>query len=680
MVCGKLMKKGMGLETLVFFILMIASLAIAIIFYIRPELYILLQIFFCTVLTTIGSYLRGILVYFLWWILFPMITGLAFAILITNKLCYAGGPITKVACAAIFVGFEVLAISMIMGTIGVIPLIGCTPASIQMGELDGEEIETEIFMEQVSKRTIDCWRMYTAGRYYPLEGKVPPNPRTCFVINFNVDGPFSPKELFDYLDSHDSRTGELCSDYELREVEIVKTLGCDKDTDKIIYHGETHILTENERERCAAIGWINIEVTESRFVGETDCVEIDDNSFFIVEGANTKNLRLVNQEGDTIWKHSFDRHHRVWDIITDSNGEFVYAAVEDNLYKITRSGGDIMWDIPYRFTRLQISSNDDYLYAAAHYYSGGKIYLIDTTSGSVISESPQGLMGTEMELDSEGNVYTFDYFSGSVKKINPSDWNIEWEKSLGPTVGDIAIYEDKYVYAAGLNPNLLGIVWKLNASNGETLVTYSNQDEKRQQSIFVGMDGFVYASGSYRIVKRQNLIKFDLDLNPIWEDGRSFDIVGMDEDGMLYLINQPGEEEKLRIADPSGDDGLNTKYSFTLGRHDIKYVAVPQSFQTFEYCTPVECYTYFEDMGHRRVHIMRTTDYIRYGDLYKGIRTQARWTQNIKQGRIFIKYYDNVGTLFFRQFLSDYDCYTDKSITDNDAIFWCFDDSVTEWV
>jgi len=59
--------------------------------------------------------------------------------------------------------------------------------------------DKDVFLRDVSKLTLDCWKMYGKGEYDPLTDMTPPNPRTCFTITFSLNDKTNFNEINDYL-------------------------------------------------------------------------------------------------------------------------------------------------------------------------------------------------------------------------------------------------------------------------------------------------------------------------------------------------------------------------------------------------------------------------------------------------------------------------------------------------
>ena len=78
-----------------------------------------------------------------------------------------------------------------------IPLL-CPSYTIDLGTPD-KEVHYEDFYASASARTLDCYNMMGGGKYDPLWGLDPPNPKTCFVIEAYVDDDISAEMLYEYM-------------------------------------------------------------------------------------------------------------------------------------------------------------------------------------------------------------------------------------------------------------------------------------------------------------------------------------------------------------------------------------------------------------------------------------------------------------------------------------------------
>ena len=196
-------KKGITLETAIALILIAISLAIIIILLLTSGLISSLQSIICTSLTTSTMFLRGFIVKSIWdlfWIFVGLITAI---IWIFGSFC-KGFPVGTAVCAvmnAVFIG--VLTASF-MGLTSGLPILYCPNPTITVGPFSEDchsqvGVSKEVFFKEIADRSVDCWNMYARGEYDPLSGHEPPNPITCFVVDFRVRSPVSINEIVDWM-------------------------------------------------------------------------------------------------------------------------------------------------------------------------------------------------------------------------------------------------------------------------------------------------------------------------------------------------------------------------------------------------------------------------------------------------------------------------------------------------
>jgi hypothetical protein len=185
-------RRGIALETAVALILIAVSLAIAIIIIFSSGLVTNLQTAICTTLTTGSSFIRGFVIHWIW-IFYGILIGLVAAIIFLLGATCKAFPIGTAFCAAIFAIFVAVLTVAFTGLTSAIPLISCPNPTIIKGVGScydtGQGVSAEIFSREIADRTVDCWAMYTQNAFDPLSGRDPPNPITCFVLNFKLQGP-----------------------------------------------------------------------------------------------------------------------------------------------------------------------------------------------------------------------------------------------------------------------------------------------------------------------------------------------------------------------------------------------------------------------------------------------------------------------------------------------------------
>lgn len=163
--------KKAQLQTLAILILVIISLVIAITFIFQSGLFSSTLSFFNPTMTTASAYTRGIPIYVMW-----------------NMYDAATMRSTGLSLEeSIFSGIS----NVITRIQDSIPLLAPPAQNINLKYNEpcapNKGVSKEVFMKTVAEHSIDCWNMYTAGKYDPLRGKTPPNPRICFAFQFNIN-------------------------------------------------------------------------------------------------------------------------------------------------------------------------------------------------------------------------------------------------------------------------------------------------------------------------------------------------------------------------------------------------------------------------------------------------------------------------------------------------------------
>lgn len=203
--------KGVALETAVSLILIAISLGIIIIILFQTGLISSLQVTVCTAFTTGGAWVRGFVIHWIWqfyWILIGLVAAIMFLL---GSTCRAF-PIGTAVCAAAFAVFVVILTVSFNNLTAGLPLVYCPNPPILHGYTTGcsdntAGVSNDTFFREIADRSVDCWSMYTAGVYDPLSGKDPPNPVTCFVIDFKLKDPVTMKDIAKWMSKNDYSGG-----------------------------------------------------------------------------------------------------------------------------------------------------------------------------------------------------------------------------------------------------------------------------------------------------------------------------------------------------------------------------------------------------------------------------------------------------------------------------------------
>lgn len=190
-------KKAQGTQNLALIILVVISLIIGIVFIFKSGILETSQTFFCPTIITANSRIRGSAI--------KKIDD-AYEDLITHddSKFDLPGRFQKGIQAGFAKHYLEEAVTDIKEGI---PILTCTNPEINLGFNTpcGKDngVTKEKFFKTVSDRTLDCWNMYTSGYLNPLKNPSknadPQNPRTCFVIQFNIQEPVSFYDIIDYM-------------------------------------------------------------------------------------------------------------------------------------------------------------------------------------------------------------------------------------------------------------------------------------------------------------------------------------------------------------------------------------------------------------------------------------------------------------------------------------------------
>lgn len=200
----KINKKGITLETAVALILMVLSLGIIIILLFSSGLISSLQSSICTFLTMGSSWVRGFVISSLWtiyWVILGLVASIMF---LFGTTCRSAPPFSYAICAGIYAVFFAYLTVAFTTLAGGLPLLTCPNPTIILGTANcsaPEGVSNITFMREVADRSIDCWVMYASGQFDPLAGREPPNPVTCFVVDFKLKQPISAKNIAEWMSS-----------------------------------------------------------------------------------------------------------------------------------------------------------------------------------------------------------------------------------------------------------------------------------------------------------------------------------------------------------------------------------------------------------------------------------------------------------------------------------------------
>lgn len=208
--------KGIALETAVKLIAGIVFLIVVMYMLLQTGLLTSFVERINTTVCTASSIGRGIILAMIWSFFQALLIILTFIQLISGIGGYGAGAvqasragffikqalknfalkgITATSVLTLGVG-TIAAYILIAKVFSAVPLI-CPTTVINVGAADNPTT-IEDFYTVASSRTVDCWSMYGEGKFNPLWGKDPPNPRTCFILETHLEEPTSIQDL--YLD------------------------------------------------------------------------------------------------------------------------------------------------------------------------------------------------------------------------------------------------------------------------------------------------------------------------------------------------------------------------------------------------------------------------------------------------------------------------------------------------
>lgn len=189
-------KKGDAMETMVILIAVLVSLGIGILFLFlyAPGL----QSIICTVINRVVYIGRGIVVDLMWMLYWVVLAILLLIIWVFGSVCKAF-PVGTAVCAALTIAIIAGLTMLIFNSFAALPLFECPIPATTLGAKQECSTTTgvsqERFIKDLGEKSLDCWAMFGKGKYNPLTGKTPPNPRDCYIINFNLKTPMTPREM-----------------------------------------------------------------------------------------------------------------------------------------------------------------------------------------------------------------------------------------------------------------------------------------------------------------------------------------------------------------------------------------------------------------------------------------------------------------------------------------------------
>ena len=686
-------KKGDALSIAVIFILVIISLAIAIILFIQFGFWKGLINIICTTLTTIGSFLRGLAVDFLYAAMWVVIGLFGVLLLAYGKLCR--NPIGAVVCTAIWVSFTILLTTSFTAVVSNIPLISCENPSIPMGSFEGDvvfsTVDSEDFMKEVADRTVECWTMYGRDRFKRvLQGRTPPNPRTCFVINFALEDPVTIEEIEQFLMEREYRTGIPCEKVEgacdIERELFVFYVSSDNNIKQVMYNPSdiTNLYVTWEFSKSGEI-FRDIDVCKDGFV---------------YAGSSKGYVYKIDPyTGNEIWKHRlfseepYDVTPPPWDITSIAVGKsgFVYAGTEittehpfDVQAKLrvailnmscVESGyihqsfcvnevyfsknNEFSEDI-FNVTYIHFHEGNagNYIYIGTTEESGGKVFqLIDGLNILTEYYQREEYSVTSISSDSKENVYAgYERDGDYILDVLSSEMQHQKSRKENRIIDGIDTDDEGYVYTS--------------ARGSITKVDFNDDTH--------------WGDEHWRNIWRHSEQDSQVKPVPITLTKENYVLVGLNSftgvPNFLVLDSRDGNIIIKSAVDADGE---------TIVSGVIHSIAVPRE-RFFSYVCERECHSYMDELGSLLKEfapiITSTNKLIRQ---YQSPRnpvstnTELYSTLEVSRGRIFIKFFNQYKEThqIGRADYSDFDCYTggDLRTSRYNTLFWCFDESVTCW-
>ncbi len=198
-------KKALSLSILAVLILALISLGIMLIVIIKAGLLSALRDIVCVNVTSLSSMIRGVIIDLLWFFFGAVLLLVFLLMFLFGSLCKAF-PVGTAACTVMYAAFAVGLTMALMNVFGAIPLFTCQTSDITIGDAV-HHVAAVNFEKEVAARTVDCWNMYAKGRYDPLTGLSTPNPKTCFVINFNLTSNINVSDMLMYMGTNNFTKG-----------------------------------------------------------------------------------------------------------------------------------------------------------------------------------------------------------------------------------------------------------------------------------------------------------------------------------------------------------------------------------------------------------------------------------------------------------------------------------------
>lgn len=191
-------KKGVALTVAIELIAAIVFAIIVLYILLKTGLLDVFKGYFGTFFCTISGYGRGVIIMVVWNIWQIMMIVMTVALLLSGNVLGVGmaaGTVTEYALKSalrsmvgsgmlqVIAGISIVTLMtyMMVGLVfSNIPFI-CPEMTTSLGT-SKTPVSVNKFLDTTSSKTIDCFSMMGGGKFDPLWGLDPPNPKTCFVI------------------------------------------------------------------------------------------------------------------------------------------------------------------------------------------------------------------------------------------------------------------------------------------------------------------------------------------------------------------------------------------------------------------------------------------------------------------------------------------------------------------
>ena len=197
------------METTAVLVIVFVSIGIGLLFFIKMGILTNILGGFISIFDSWMSILRGILVDGLW-VVFGIFFGIATMMIISPKCATPQGALYCGVLEVATVAVLTTSLSMIFSTV---PFVHIDTPTVDVGKISVTHTTVVPFSEaekEIADNVVSCFAMFGSGKYDPLTGVDPPNPRTCFVLHIVTDHDFDMTDINYWMLTHEYPSGEEC--------------------------------------------------------------------------------------------------------------------------------------------------------------------------------------------------------------------------------------------------------------------------------------------------------------------------------------------------------------------------------------------------------------------------------------------------------------------------------------